>query len=330
MIFNIDIKAPLFLLRAFVPIFTLILFSASAFSAEKGEADGLDWWALSHQNASQTVSKWSNGLDAFFSGESSSLPNQSFVSLEMGAVFTDTGNSSPFLGLHMGIRLPNTKDRLRLVIDSDANELTENNKIQETTSSTFEKAAVGETFSAAIRYVKKEWNANFDAGILVDFPLDPFVRVRFTQDHFYSSWSIRMRESIFSYYSQGFGASFNSELTRPLTNNLVFGLSAGSTWLNREETYYYRENIFINHSIDERNKIRYQFSVLQSGDPTPNLDTYLYFINYQKVLYGNWLIGQVTPQITHELDNDFDPEFTLTLSLEILLGEDYLGSKSRY
>lgn len=300
--------------------------SVFALSAEIEDTNELEWWALSHKNASQTVSKWSNGLDAFFSGESSTLPNQSFVSLEMGGVFTDTGNSSPFLGLHMGIRLPNTKDRLRLVIDSDANELTENNKIQEATSPTFEKEALGETFSAAIRYVKKEWNANFDAGILVDFPLDPFIRVRFTQDQRYSAWSVRLRESIFSYYSQGFGVSFTTEATTPLNRDLVFGASFGSTWLNREETYYYRENIFLNHSIDDHNKIRYQFSVLQSGDPTPDLDTYLYSINYKRVLYRNWLIGQITPQITYESDNDFAPEFSLTLSLEILLGEDYLSS----
>ncbi|WP_191601441.1 hypothetical protein [Marinomonas algicola] len=316
-----------------VSLYVLALFafiSMPAWSADVEGVNELEWWAVSHKNASQTVSKWSNGLDAFFSGESSTLPNQSFVSLEMGGVFTDTGNSSPFLGLHMGVRLPNTKDRLRLVIDSDANELTENNKIQEATSSTFEKEALGETFSAAIRYVKTEWNANFDAGILVDFPLDPFVRVRFTQDRRYSSWSIRLRESIFSYYSQGFGISFTSEATTPLTNNLVFGTSFGSTWLNREETYYYRENVFLNHSINDHNKIRYQFSVLQSGDPAPDLDTYLYSINYKRVLYRNWLIGQVTPQMTHESDNDFDPEFSLTLSLEILLGEDYLSSSIRH
>ncbi|MFT2111800.1 hypothetical protein [Marinomonas sp. 2405UD68-3] len=289
-----------------------------------------EWWALSHKNASQTVSEWSNGLDAFFSGESSTLPSQSFVSVQLGGVFSDTGNASPFLGLHMGIRLPNTKNRLRLVIDSDANELTENNKVQEASSSSFQEEAVSETFSAAIRYVKEEWNANFDAGILIDFPLDPFVKVRFTQDYQASDWSFLFRESVFSYYSQGFGASFSLEATTSLSDGVIFGVSVGSTWLNRDEEYYYRENLFLNHAIDEKSKVRYQFSVLQSGDPAPKLDTYLYLVNYKKILYGNWLIGQVTPQITHELDNDFDAEFSFTLSLEILLGEDYLGSSNRH
>ncbi len=306
------------------------LFPNVALADQSDSISGGEWWDLSHKNASQAVSEWSNGLDAFFSGEHSTSPSQSFISVQMGGVFSGNGGASPFLGVHMGIRLPNTKNRLRLVIDSDASELTENNEIQESSSSSFQQEAVGETFSAAIRYVKDEWNANFDAGILVDFPLDPFVRMKFTQDYRYSSWSLSLRESVFSYYSQGFGASFSSEATTPLNDDLVFGLSFGSTWLNREEEYYYRENLFFNYSINEKSKVRYQFSLLQSGDPAPKLDTYLYLVNYKKILYSNWLIGQVTPQITHEADNDFAPEFSFTLSLEVLLGEDYLGSGNAY
>ena len=285
------------------------------------------WWLSTHQGVSATVGNWSNGLDAFFSGQTAASQsiNQSFVSLTLGGVVSQTGNAAPFVGFRTGIRLPSTNDRLKLVIASDADKLTTDNKVQESTADSVDQAAAGKTFSAAIRYVKQEWNANLDAGVLIDFPLNPFVRARLHQGQTVGDWQFTQRETVFSYYTQGTGAKLALNATKPLNMNYSLGFNAGVTWLKQEQTYYYREDAYITHAIDDKRKLHYQFSVLQSGNPSAHLDSYLYFVQYKKLLYDNWLIGQITPQITHSEVNDFDPSVSLTLSLEVLLGEEYIG-----
>ena len=281
------------------------------------------WWKDTHQNVSQTIGQWSNGLDAFFSGHESRAQNQSYVSIRFGPVIGEDSTSG-FFDFQSRLRLPNTKDRLRLVIESDADTLTQTNQTGESSQGdSISESALDTQLSAAVRYVKREWNADIDAGVLFDFPLDPFARIRFRQKGQLGALAWQQNQTIFSYYSKGEGATYKFGVIHPFIYDTQIGSNLGVSWL-RTDTTYFREDIFVNQSLNEKSKLRYQVSFLQSGGKDPELDSYLYFIEYQQLLYKNWLIGRVKPQITHSDDDDFNASASLTLSLEVLLGEEYL------
>lgn len=322
---NLDMKHCLLIFCA-VFLTAPIVFAEENVDLEQSSDEGF-WWLSTHAQMSQTVNNWSNGLDTFLSGEKSiGASNQSFVSLQLGTVITESGTVSPFFGFLTRIRLPNTKDRLRLIIESDADQVTANNQTQESTSNNIEKETLNESFSAAIRFVKQEWNANIDAGVLIDFPLDPFAKIRFAQRDRFSEWRFEQTEQIFSYYSQGFGANYAMNLERSLDDRFSMGMNANASWLKRDDELFYREDFYLNQSLVNRRSLRYQFSVLQSGNPDPHLDSFLYFIRYQQPLYKNWLIGKVTPQFTHTNEANFAGVFSISLAIEMLFGEEYLSS----
>ncbi|TDO97602.1 hypothetical protein [Marinomonas balearica] len=311
--------------RLYVTVLCASLFACTTFAVEGAEDVHAEdaFWLSTHESVSQTIGQWSNGLDAFFSGHENRAQNQSYVSLRFGPIIGEE-SSTGFFDFQTRLRLPNTKDRLKLVIESDADTLTQANQTGESSqNSSVTDSAVDTQISAAIRYVKREWNADIDAGVLVDFPLDPFVRMRFRQSGQIGRFDWSQNQSVFSYYSKGEGASYRFGISTPFIGSTRTGFDLGASWL-RKDTTYFRQDMYVNQSLNETAKMRYQLSFLQSGDQSPSLDSYLYFVEYQTLLYENWLIGRVKPQITHSESDDFNASASLTLSLEVLLGEEYL------
>ncbi|MBJ7536516.1 hypothetical protein [Marinomonas transparens] len=292
---------------------------------KKTDEQEFSWWQAAHQSASKTVAIWSSGIDTALSGKASSTPDDSQVKIRFGPIINEDSVSG-FFDFKARLKLPNTQDRLRLVIESDGDSLLQENVLRESSESgDVVDSALGSRVSAAVRYIKTQWGAEFDAGILVDFPLDPFFRFRFRQgNEDAEEWRWWQQEEAFAYYSKGVGARYSLGVSHQVNATFGYGSDLGVTWLDGDGLLYSRENFFVQHMVDEQNRFRYQLSFLQSGASKLQADSFLYYVEYEHLLHKNWLIGKVKPQMTYEADKDYRAEPSLTLSLEILLGHRYL------
>ncbi|RUM57013.1 MAG: hypothetical protein DSY85_01685 [Marinomonas sp.] len=185
------------------------------------------------------------------------------------------------------------------------------------------QSAQNTRFATMLRYVKDEWNANIDLGLLVRMPMDPFVRIKFDQEYVLGNWTVEQNESLFSYYSLGYGGRYGIAAKRPFADRFEFGVEFGTTYLEVDSETYWRQNFYVNHALSDISKLRYQISYLQEGS-RPHAESFLYFLEYQRILHGNWLIGQLKPQVTYERENGYQSEASLTASLEVLLGPGFL------
>ena len=288
------------------------------------ESNELAWWQTTHQTVSETIGSWSNNMDSFLSGQQSVSASDSQVEIRFGPVFAEESTSG-FFDLHAQLELPNTQKRLRLVIESNGDSIApENVRNESSEQKNVIDSALQSSLSAAVRYIKADLGADFDIGILVDFPLNPFVRLRFTQGDNKERWRWWQKQEAFAYYSKGIGARYGLGTDYRLTSTLNYGADFSVVWLDQESLFYVRENFFLRHSIDKKNRLSYQLSFLQSGKQKIESDTVLYNLQYERFLYKDWLIGQVKPQFTHEAEEDYDGSFSLTLSLAVLLGPKYL------
>ena len=288
------------------------------------DGDSKDWWLSTHETMSYKVGEWSNGLDAFFSGQRHENDEKSFVSLRFGTILESEDGVSGFFNLDARLHLPNTENRLDLIIESDADELTQDNRLMDNEpGQNILQSAQNTRFATMLRYVKDEWKANIDLGLLVRMPMDPFVRIKFDQDYQLGKWLIEQNEALFSYYSLGYGGRYSIAARRPFSDRFEFGAEFGTTYLELDSETYWRQNLYLNHALSDRSKLRYQVSYLQEGSK-PKAESFLYYVEYQQVLYSNWLIGQLKPQVTYERENDYQSEVSLTASLEVLLGPGFL------
>lgn len=290
----------------------------------RSEQPDSEWWQSTHETMSTKVGEWSNGLDAFFSGRRHEEASTSFVSMRFGSIIEKKEGVSGFFNLDAKLDLPYTEDRFDLIIESDADELTQDNRLVDNQpGQNILQSATSTRFATMLRYFKEEWNANIDMGLILKMPVDPFVRITFEQNYGLGKWSLKQSESLFEYYSLGYGGRYSVGTRRPIGQHLEFGADLGVTYLEVDSETYWRQNIFLNQDISDKSKLRYQLSYLQEGS-TPHAESFLYFVEYQRVLHNNWLIGQLKPQMTHERDNAYKPEFSLSASLEILLGPRFL------
>lgn len=282
------------------------------------------WWFSSHETVSKTIGNWSTNIDSFLSGEQSQQRNDSFVEVRFGSVL-EKDESSGFFDFSAKLRLPNTQDRLRLVVESESDSLApESLRGESSQQDSVVSSALKTSISAAVRYIEEDIGLDVDAGIKVDFPLDPFLRFRLKQGEVIGSFEWWQKQEAFAYYSKGVGARYGVGVGYATSPTLNFGMDFGTTWLDKEGLFYVRENFSIQHRVNDKNRLGYQLSFLQSGEHNIKPDSYLYNVQYERLLYKDWLIGQIKPQMTHEVEDDYAGVFSLTLSLAILLGPEYL------
>lgn len=304
--------------------------SVQDWSEEQGDIaiDG-SWWLTSHEDVSKTIGSWATNIDSFLSGEASVLssaptPN-SYINVRFGSVLGE-GDRASFFDFSTQLQLPNTQDRLRLVVESEASSLApESLQGESLQQEGVVDSALQSSITAAVRYIKEDLGLNVDAGVKIDFPLDPFLRLRFKQESEQEQWRWRQSQEVFSYYSKGVGARYGVGLgytPRPAVN---YSTDFSITWLDKEGLFYGRENFVIQHRLDDKNRLAYQLSFLQSGEHSLEPDSFLYHIQYERQLHKKWLIGQVRPQYTHDIEDDYAGRFSITLSLAMLLGPEYIN-----
>ncbi|WP_187424906.1 hypothetical protein [Marinomonas sp. IMCC 4694] len=291
--------------------------------------DDASWWLTSHEDMSKTIGSWATNIDVFLSGESSSPPPERYLNsrfnVRFGSVLGDGARAS-FFDFNAQLKLPNTQDRLRLVIESEASSLApESLQGESQQQQGVVDSALQSSITTAVRYIKEDLGLDVDAGVRVNFPLDPFLRLRFKQEEEQGPWHWRQNQEVFAYYSKGVGARYGVGLSYTARPNLNYSTDFGVTWLDKEGLFYGRENLIIQHRLDDKNRLAYQLSFLQSGAYSLEPDSFLYNIQYERLLYKKWLIGQVKPQYTHDAEDDYAGKFSLTLSLVILLGPEYVN-----
>ena len=306
------------------PLLTVSAEEDSLQPPESSDEGQVSWWLDSHESFSKTIGNWSTNMDSFLSGSQSSQQSDSNVQIRFGSVFNED-KSTGFFDFRTRLKLPNTQDRLRLIVESEPDSLApESLRGESSQQNTLIDSALKSSVSAAVRYIEDDIGLDVDAGIRVDFPLDPFLRLRLKQGEVVDQWEWWQKQEAFAYYSKGIGARYGIGLGYVVTPTLDLGTDFGITWLDKEGLFYARENFFIQHQLDDSNRLRYQVSFLQSGEHELEPDSVLYNLQYERLLYKDWLIGQVIPQITHEADEDYEGKLSLTLSLAILLGPKYL------
>lgn len=292
--------------------------------SEQVESVKSPWWLSSHETVSKTIGNWSTNIDSFLSGTQSREPSDSYLEVRFGSVLSGSDRTG-FFDFRTRLKLPNTQDRLRLIVESEPDSLApESLRGESSQQNGVVNSALKSNISAAVRYIKDDIGLDVDTGIRVDFPLDPFLRLRLKQGEVNGSWRWWQNQEAFAYYSKGIGARYALGLGYAKTPTLNFGTDFGVTWLDKDGLFYVRENFLIQHRLDEKNRLGYQLSFLQSGQHSIESDSFLYNVQYERLLYKDWLIGQIRPQFTHEADDDYEGKFSLTLSLAILLGPEYL------
>lgn len=282
-------------------------------------------WIVDQRNAwSNRIGSLGRNIDGFFGGKEAELSaNGSFLKVGLFGVWRKEEGIDPEPRFKFRLDLPYTQDRFKLVIENDPDEtktLAEKNrnrvlKENETTNTT-------STGFFRLIAALKEWKFKGDLGIKLEIPLDPFARAKAEKEWALSdTWDFRVDESVYYYHSDGWGHTSAFYFENAISDRWFFRSKSEAQWVDNRDGWEFAEVFSLSQKIDEKRAMNHQLGWL--GESRPNPRTSAYFINttYRQRLYSDWLFLESTPELLFPRDDNFKPNPSLTLGIEMIFSE---------
>jgi hypothetical protein len=302
------------------------LFSTSAPSAESTEKEQppppprilmlepLD----SHRDAaSKQVTRFANWLDSFFADERIYEESQkSHLKLNLLQINEEGYEPRYDASLQGKLTLPNTQERLKLLLESD-------NEEDESTDKTVAEAVESQEQSLGLRYIQytsKFLRANTDAGIRFRSGFDTFVRFRLRGLFTAGEWQFRAAETIFWRDSIGAGETSRLDIERRIGKDYLFRSTSQATYLDEERQFDMSQNFYFIHTINKYRGVIYQVGATGVSEPDVHTTGYILSVRLRQQIHRDWLFFEINPKVVYPEEEDFHSRHSLTFKVEVVFG----------
>lgn len=272
---------------------------------------------------SEKVVNYSKRIDQFFGDERYFQENnESVIQFDLTETMETGGNHSFLLKGKAKLDLPAAQRRFQLVLESDPEQKTTGD-VKRDQPVVVKKDTVPSRYAASLRYEKKEealWHFSSDAGINLQIPLDPFVRVRGSYVIPFDIWRMKIAETVFWFSTIGAGETTQIDMERVLSAPVLFRATSTATCMNSTQSCDLRQDWSVFHTLNERTALVYQASVLGVNKPKIEETAYVLLMRYRYRLHKQWIFFEVIPQLNFPKTDDFNLNPSLTMRLELLFG----------
>lgn len=293
-------------------------------SVQEEEQSFFDFLNKPQKNISTGLEWLTKRIDTFFADEDIYEESTgSYIRISGSSILREGGQQS-FLGdLNIRLELPRTKKKLKLIIETDADQNLENRPDQQG-QTTPNQTLSNTTYYAGLEKELAEkslWDIRTSTGIKIRSPLDPFLRLRMSREVLFDTWKLRFTETLFHFHSTGSGHTTSLEIDHPTSKTDLVRMRTSATWWDNTDHYELSHTFTFFHEITDRRVLSYGIGVYGTNKPALQADTYLLDIRYRQRLHKDWLYAEINPQVLYLKTGNFEPEHSLTLKLEMIFGE---------
>lgn len=235
--------------------------------------------------------------------------------------------------LRASISLPNTEDRLKLIVQRGLETATQTpaeRDIQTATGSsqvTAPAAPQDDRYYLGLKVLAAEvfkTTLSAESGVKVGRSLDPYVRLRAFRDFTFSQWSIRASETPLWRRIEGFSAASEIAALRPLSEEWQLRFTAKATWRATTRYFDLAQIGALHYTPDKRTGYTFELGAFSASDRSLDLDVYAITLRARRQIYRDWLYLEITPQTLYRQANGLHPEYSLMLHMGALFGDRYL------
>lgn len=272
------------------------------------------------QIISSGVETFAKSVDEFFSNDKVFYETSgTYLRLNVDTIVTESGKREYQGDLKLKLRLPHTKSKLKLTIESDPNskpdEITSEGKntpvaaIEEKSYFTGIQATLGK---------KDAWKFKPSLGIRLGSTLEPYVRFRLKRKYDLNQWSLYWHETPYWFDSFGWGFDSYLELNKKITDKDLFRAATFARWTNESDQFELSQIFSMYHTLSKRRAISYYAGVYGISEPTVFATHYLLGLTYRQNIHKDYLFIEILPQIRYEKTNDFHADHSIFFRLEIV------------
>lgn len=284
------------------------------------DEDFLSFLDAPQQYISSGVEALASTLDEFFSNDKVFYESSgTYLRLRGDAIRDDNGDFRYTGDIRLKLRLPNTKKKLKLTFESDADERRDNNAAQvENVPLNAGKANDYFTGIQATMGREHAWQFKPSIGLRLGSKVEPYVRLRARREYMFEKWSIHWAETLYWFDSTGTGFDSLLEFNRKITGRDLFRASSFARWTNTNDYYELNQSFSMFHTLSDRKALSYSLTVYGISEPVIHATRYLAGLTYRQRIHKDYLFYEIIPQLGYQRINDFNPEFSILFRVEIL------------
>jgi hypothetical protein len=285
-----------------------------------------------HALLSRSVEAVSRNLDAVL-GDPNRLYDSTGSTAQLRAYITDFegGHTEGRAQVNAQISLPNTEDRLKIMVQRGLESWTETaaeRDIRNVTGAAPDRLTDNNFYFGLKALATKVLGVQLSAegGVRARSTPDPYARIRAFRDFAASGWTLRLAETPLWTNADGASALTEATLDRPLGERWHFRFTSKANW--REATHYFDlgQIASLIHTPDPKTSVTLDLGAFGPSEPNPKPTFYSIALRTRRLAYRDWLYVELTPQFFYPQTNGYRPVASLMLQIEVLFGDRYLQS----
>ena len=293
--------------------------SASAAGSGDGPEHGRTAADVAHGVLSKSVNAAAGWFDSFFDDPRvQQEAAYSRVKLSAGILFEE-GESAGFKGrVNAKINLPRTKRRLKLVISSDEEGGTfEDREVRDAGFAANRETTAGLQYSIkSTPRTDFSWRLGLKLGD--DSELLSGPRYRITTE--LASWLARFTEGLFWGTDRGWSSKTRLDFDHLIGKRLFFRWKTEAVWRESDDGLRYDVDFLLSHRFGGRQAVVYEFTNRFATSPRRRLDQSGLRLRFRQRVWRRWLFFEAVPQLVFRNDDDFRATPGILLQLEMIIG----------
>ncbi|ELR65662.1 hypothetical protein C942_00745 [Photobacterium marinum] len=294
------------------------------------ENDIISWIDDTQLTIADSIHDYSSSFDHFVGKKDDEEPmnNRSYLRLKLKSRYSHRENFDPDGSVYFKLDLPHTKKNWKLIFESDPDDfdrLEDKERGISANSSNSLSGAVGGVRLQGRKW--GEWKTNFDLGLKLRFPIDPFTRIEvYRTDQLSYEWTSLTKQEVFYYKSKGPGAitSFNFYHAISQAPSTILKLSLNAQYLDTDNNWEVVQQAEIFDRVNQDNLLQYSIGVSADSRPNYSVTNSWVSIGWKHRLYKKWLYLTATSEF------DFQEQFNYKINPGIMLElELYFSSNAR-
>lgn len=267
------------------------------------ETSWLDRFHLALSSGVQSRAEW---FDSFFGDEQlvEEKEARTFIRLSFSHWKDELEGVGSKTSLTAHVTLPKAADRLNLFFGADEEE--------EPQASNFTNPVDhdrGVTTDVALRYnLVKTSKARLSTSLGVNYPLYPFVKIRYRYDLRFTGFSsLRFIETVYHRADperEGWEGVTQVDLNRNLDpSSLLRWSNRGSRSQFSSEGWSWSSYLQFFHSLSAKNALRYEAGLSGVTQPDNVIDRYVVRSQFRRNFYREWLYYELEPELSWRRDD---------------------------
>ncbi|WP_419810308.1 hypothetical protein [Bacterioplanoides sp.] len=219
-------------------------------------------------------------------------------------------------GLSVKVALPNTNERLKLLVESeDEDALREGDPIE---------SVENVEYTAALRFIINEtdkWKTNIDGGIRWGLPPDPFVRLRARRYAYFSEWELKATQRFSYFTSDGWESESDLQMNYPINITKQFRVSTRADYLLNDGFFELGYGAGLYHRLSTRSAIGFVANANGDTEFGATFDAYAAGVRYRRQIWKDYVFAELSPEIIWTRDTDYESTPVIMFRLETVFSQ---------